>query len=76
VLPVGGIKEKVLAARSAGVKHVILPTKNEKDLQELPENVKKELTFHFVDKMDQVIHLALTKQKRKAKARKQKAKSN
>jgi ATP-dependent Lon protease len=60
VLPVGGIKEKVLAARSAGIKQLILPEKNAKDLQELPENVKKELAFHFVDKMDEVIKLALT----------------
>ena len=60
VLPVGGIKEKVLAARSAGVKHIILPAKNEKDLEELPPNVKDELSFHFVNKMDEVIRFALT----------------
>jgi ATP-dependent Lon protease len=68
VLPVGGIKEKVLAARSAGVKHVILPAKNEKDLEELPQNVKKELSFHFVHRMDEVIDLALGAKKR-ARAR-------
>ena len=61
VLPVGGIKEKVLAARNAGVKHVILPGKNEKDLEEIPDNVKKELTFHFVNQMDEVIKLSLAK---------------
>ena len=60
VLPVGGIKEKVLAARSAGVKHIILPAKNEKDLEEIPPNVKDELSFHFVNKMDEVIKFALT----------------
>jgi ATP-dependent Lon protease len=70
VLPVGGIKEKVLAARSAGVKHLILPAKNEKDLEELPENVKQELTFHFVHKMDEVIKLALTRKKRTRKTAK------
>ncbi len=63
VLPVGGIKEKVLAARSAGVKQIIMPAKNEKDLEELQENVRRELTFHFVNKMDEVIKLALTKKK-------------
>ena len=60
VLPVGGIKEKVLAARSAGVKHVMLPSKNEKDLEDLPENVKNELSFHFVNHMDEVIEFALS----------------
>ena len=67
VLPVGGIKEKVLAARSAGVKHVVLPAKNEKDLEEIPENIRQELSFHFVHSMDEVIKLALTR--RKARAR-------
>ncbi len=70
VLPVGGVKEKVLAARSAGVKHIILPTKNEKDLEELPAKVKKELSFHFVDHMDEVIRLALTKRMPRATGRK------
>ena len=74
VLPVGGIKEKVLAARSAGVKHIILPSKNEKDLDELPENVKEELTFHFVNKMDQVIKLALANHKIGKKGKQQKTK--
>ncbi len=59
VLPVGGIKEKVLAARSAGVKHIILPAKNEKDLDEIPEHLRKDMTFHFVEKMDDVINFAL-----------------
>lgn len=62
VLPVGGIKEKVLAARSAGVKHIIMPAKNEKDLEELPLNVKQELSFHFVNHMDEVIKFALANQ--------------
>ena len=76
VLPVGGIKEKVLAARSAGVKHIILPARNEKDLEELPGNVKEELTFHFVTKMDEVIKLALTNHKKKTKDRKRKTKTS
>ncbi len=77
VLPVGGIKEKVLAARSAGVKRIILPAKNEKDLEEIPQNVKDDLIFHFVNRMDEVINLALTNQKKpKTKRRKQKIKDN
>jgi ATP-dependent Lon protease len=59
VLPVGGIKEKVLAARRAGIKHVILPDKNEKDLEEIPEHVRKALHFHFVKEMEEVIKIAL-----------------
>jgi ATP-dependent Lon protease len=59
VLPVGGIKEKVLAARRAGIHAVILPKKNEKDLEEVPENAKRDLTFHFVQRMDEIIPLAL-----------------
>jgi ATP-dependent Lon protease len=59
VLPVGGIKEKVLAARRAGITTLILPKKNEKDLEEVPEQVKKDLKFHFVQKMDEVIKIAL-----------------
>lgn len=59
VLPVGGIKEKVLAARRAGIHTVILPQKNEKDLEEVPENAKKDLKFEFVQKMDEIIPLAL-----------------
>lgn len=59
VLPVGGIKEKVLAARRAGIHTVILPKKNEKDLEEVPENAKKDLNFLFVQRMDEIIPLAL-----------------
>ncbi len=59
VLPVGGIKEKVLAAHRAGVTHIILPSRNEQEVREIPENVKKQLTFHFVDTSEQVLELAL-----------------
>jgi ATP-dependent Lon protease len=65
VLPVGGIKEKVLAARRAGITTVILPKKNEKDLEEVPEQVKKDMQFHFVQRMDEVIQLALKKKPKK-----------
>ncbi len=65
VLPVGGIKEKVLAAKRAGITTVILPSRNEKDLEEVPEQVKKEMQFHFVQRMDEVIHLALKEKPKK-----------
>jgi ATP-dependent Lon protease len=60
VLPVGGIKEKVLAAHRAGVKSVILPLRNEVDLDELPEEVRKELEFVLVERVDQVLAAALS----------------
>ena len=65
VLPVGGIKEKVLAARRAGITTVILPKKNEKDLEEVPEQAKKDMQFHFVQRMDEVIQLALKRKPKK-----------
>jgi ATP-dependent Lon protease len=65
VLPVGGIKEKVLAANRAGITTVILPKRNEKDLEEVPEEVKKSMKFHFVQRMDEVIDLALQKKPKK-----------
>ncbi len=58
VMPVGGIKEKVLAAHRAGVRHVILPAWNEKDLADIPENVKSDVAFYFVDRMQDVIKIA------------------
>ncbi len=69
VLPVGGIKEKVLAAKRAGITTVILPKRNEKDLQEVPEQVKKDMKFYFVQRMDEVIQIAL-KPKANSKANK------
>lgn len=60
VLPVGGIKNKVLAARRAGLTRVLLPEKNRKDLEEIPDTVRKGLEFHFAERVDQAIHLALT----------------
>jgi ATP-dependent Lon protease len=61
VLPVGGIKEKMLAAHRAGIKMIIMPRQNEKDLADIPEKVRKDMDFHFVDKMMDVIKLALAK---------------
>ncbi len=59
VLPVGGVKEKLLAAHRAGLRTVLLPKDNEKDLEELPDNIREEMTFHFVSHMDEVLALAL-----------------
>jgi ATP-dependent Lon protease len=57
VLPIGGVKEKLLAARRAGIKHIILPSKNENDLIELPDEVKKTLQIHLVDKVDEAVEI-------------------
>jgi ATP-dependent Lon protease len=59
VLPIGGVKEKVLAARRAGIKRVILPRDNEKDLRELPENVRGEMEILFADRIEDVLAAAL-----------------
>jgi ATP-dependent Lon protease len=59
VLPVGGIKEKVLAAYRAGIKTLILPAWNRKDLEDIPANVQKGITFHFVSDMMDVLKFAL-----------------
>jgi ATP-dependent Lon protease len=61
VLPVGGIKEKVLAAHRAGIKTIILPKFNSKDLEDIPKRVQRDITFHFVDKMMDVLKLPLAK---------------
>jgi len=59
VLPIGGLKEKLLAALRTGIFEVILPRANEKDLQELPDNIRNAMKLHFVDSMDEVLALAL-----------------
>jgi ATP-dependent Lon protease len=59
VMPVGGIKEKMLAAHRAGIKTIILPKWNEKDLDDIPKNVKDALKFHFVDDMKEVLKIAI-----------------
>jgi ATP-dependent Lon protease len=59
VLPIGGVKEKVLAAHRAGLKTVILPKRNEFDIEDVPEEVRDELTFKLADCVDDVIKIAL-----------------
>jgi len=67
VLPVGGIKEKVLAASRTGIRTIILPTKNQYDLEEVDDKVKKGLRFEFVDNVDQVLELALSRYRAKTR---------
>lgn len=59
VLPIGGLKEKLLAAHRGGIKHVIIPEENVKDLEEIPDNVLRKLTIHPVNTIEQVLELAL-----------------
>ncbi len=66
VLPIGGVKEKLLAAHRGGIKTVILPQENEKDLAEVPSKIKNSLSFHFVQHMDEVIALAIDLPKERA----------
>ena len=66
VLPVGGVKEKVLAAHRAGIKAVILPALNRKDLEDIPKKVEKDIQFHFAEKMQDVLKLALENKKPRA----------
>jgi ATP-dependent Lon protease len=61
VLPIGGLKEKTLAAKRAGIKTMIIPKQNEKDLDDIPKNLKKDMKFIFVETMDEVISSALRK---------------
>lgn len=63
VLPVGGIKEKILAAKRAGIKEIILCDKNRSDIDEINQDYLKGLTFHFVSQMKEVLELALTKER-------------
>ena len=73
VLPVGGVKEKVLAAHRIGLKTVVLPARNETDLDELPEEVRNDIQFIFAETVDDVLRAALElppeKPKRRSKKR-------
>jgi len=74
VLPVGGVKEKVLAAHRAGIKTIILPDWNRRDLEDIPKKVEKDIKFHFVDKMLDVIDIALKTKKPRAAGKRNKNK--
>jgi len=63
VLPIGGIKEKALAAYRAGIKTVLIPKHNVKDLEEVPEEIKKKVKFVPVETMEEVLRLGLDKSK-------------
>jgi ATP-dependent Lon protease len=65
VLPIGGLPEKAVAAIRAGSKHLIIPRDNEKDFLELAEVIRKQLTVHLVERMDEVLALALVGGNRK-----------
>lgn len=70
VLPIGGVKEKVLAAHRSGIRMLILPKRNEKDLVDIPQEIRDELTFHFVGAANEVLKLALEKEKKAASPKK------
>jgi ATP-dependent Lon protease len=77
VLPVGGVREKVLAAHRAGLKKLLLPVRNEKDLEDIPKSVLKEMDLVFVKHMDDVLPLALheTRPEKKSSRRKSQKKT-
>jgi ATP-dependent Lon protease len=62
VLPIGGLKEKVLGAHRAGIKEVVIPKDNEADLEDVPEEVRKQLTFHAVETLSDVLQVALVRE--------------
>jgi ATP-dependent Lon protease len=59
ILRVEGIKEKLLAAHRAGIRSVLMPSRNERDLDDVPESVRKDLTIHLVSRLDEVLAIAL-----------------
>jgi ATP-dependent Lon protease len=59
ILPVSGIKDQVLAAHRAGIRELLLPTRNERDLEDVPSEVKSDLHVHFVSRIDEVLSLVL-----------------
>jgi ATP-dependent Lon protease len=70
VLPIGGLKEKVLAAKQAGIFEVLVPERNKKDLEEIPKDIKDGVTFHFVSEMSEVLMIALAASPKSKAARK------
>ncbi len=74
VLPIGGLKEKALAALRAGITHIVIPEENQKDLIDIPKELRKKITFHPVKHMDEVIGLALGKIKKNSRKKKSRTK--
>jgi ATP-dependent Lon protease len=72
VLPVGGLKEKSMAAHRAGIKTIIVPKRNQKDMVEVPKKVQRDLNFVFVDRMDDVLPVALAAEPVKSRSRRRK----
>ena len=70
VLPIGGVKEKLLGAVRAGISTIIIPKENEADLEDLKDDVRKKLTVHLVENLNQVIDLALISTNSKSKSAK------
>ncbi len=68
VLPIGGVKEKVLGAHRAGITDVILPKENERDLEDVPEETRRGLTFHFAETLEDVLRVALVEQSEETRA--------
>src|SRR5213075_3051533 len=62
VLPIGGLKEKLMAAHRHGILEAIMPKENEKDLPDIPDAIKKTMKLHFVDSMDEVLKIALERE--------------
>jgi ATP-dependent Lon protease len=67
VLPIGGLKEKVLGAVRAGIKEIILPMDNEADIEDIPADVQERLTFHLVETLDEVVSVAFVGEPTKGK---------
>jgi ATP-dependent Lon protease len=68
VLPIGGLKEKALAAQRAGIRHVIAPAANDVDIEDFPEHLRRRIEFHFVGHVDEVLEIALERPRRARKA--------
>jgi len=67
VLPVGGLREKVMAAHRAGIETMIIPSRNEKDMVKIPKKIQRDLKFAFVDRIDDIIRIALASEPGKPK---------
>ncbi len=70
VMPVGGIKEKILAALRAGIREIVIPEKNKKDLEDIPDHVKEQITFYFVTTMAEALKITLSSTKKGLKVKK------